>query len=53
MTFQILTPQPTEYSLPEAERLALLPPPKNSLKVKSVTKCRNSMNKKRKAKNNV
>jgi hypothetical protein len=52
MTSQILTSHATEYSLPEHERLALLPPPKNSLKVKSVTKCKNSMNKKRKVKNN-
>lgn len=45
MTSQILTLPAAEYSLPEHERLALLPPPKNSLKVKSVTKCLNSMNK--------
>lgn len=53
MTSKILTSPAAEYSLSEHERLALLPPPKNSMKVKSATKCRNSMNKERKVKNNV
>lgn len=53
MTSQILTLQPKEYSLPESVRLALLPPPKNTMKVKSVTKVRDSINKKRKLNKNV
>jgi len=53
MTSQILTLPAAEYSLPEHQRLALLPPPKNTMKVKSVTKGRDSINKKRKLKNNV
>jgi len=53
MTSQILTPQPTEYTLPESQRLALLPPPKNGEKIRRVSKGQGLISKKRKLKNNV
>ncbi len=53
MTFQILTPQPTEYSLPEAERLALLPPKIKGGKVRSLYQRRSLTNRLRKLKNYV
>jgi len=53
MTSQILTPHAKEYSLPETERLALLPPEIKGGKLRSLYQLRNLKNSLRKLKNNV